>query len=269
MSLSNPCFKAALDYLAYGLCPIPCTLTNMPSGKVNKKPLVNWSEYQDRLPDDTEIIEWWTRWPYAQVGLVTGTISRLFAIDLDIGYSVEQVQRLSLPKNTPISRTPSGGWHIFMQYPTNTTIRTCADLLGHGSHIDVRGSGGFIVVSPSTYPDGRPYSWVKSPDVYQVAPAPSELLTVLNPTTTRKNYRDQATGVATGARNHTAAQMIGILVHYLPERHWGTVAWPMLQGWNRNNNPPLDDEELFATYNSICNKSRFEKARIRNYTTPL
>src|SRR5262249_40514139 len=48
-----------------------------------KRPLVKWELYQHRRPTTAEVHGWFTRWPDANVGIVTGALSGLVVIDLD------------------------------------------------------------------------------------------------------------------------------------------------------------------------------------------
>jgi putative DNA primase/helicase len=49
-------------------------LSVIPVGK-DKRPLFSWKEYQDRLATEDEIKTWWTKYPEANIGIVTGKIS--------------------------------------------------------------------------------------------------------------------------------------------------------------------------------------------------
>ena len=263
----NPCFKAAINLLDKGYSPVPCYLpwkknkdgTDNKS-RADKRCYIKWGAYQEKRPTLDELAEWWKKWPRAQLGIVTGPISGVFTLDLDVGFDTQVIKNLNIPKNTLIDKTPSGGWHVFFRYPEGKTIKTTADVLGNNSHIDIRGEGGITVISPSTYQDGRPYKWVNDPDNFTLQNAPADLLKIVSSDTEKKKERYDfipiANGVSEDSRNNSAAKMIGLMVCYLPERHWGPVVWPMVQGWNANNSPPLEDEELYTTFISICNKQR-------------
>ena len=42
----------------------------------NKTPLITtWKPYQDRLPTEQEVTQWWTQWPDANIGMATGRLS--------------------------------------------------------------------------------------------------------------------------------------------------------------------------------------------------
>ena len=68
--------KAALYYrekLNYSVIPVG----------PNKKPLVEWKEYQEILPSPGEIREWWLKYPEANIGVVTGKVSNIVVVDID------------------------------------------------------------------------------------------------------------------------------------------------------------------------------------------
>ena len=48
-----------------------------------KRPLIPWSEFQSRSPDNTELQRWFMRWPNANVGIVTGQTAGLIVLDID------------------------------------------------------------------------------------------------------------------------------------------------------------------------------------------
>ena len=61
--------KYALRYEAMGFCVIPL----LPG---QKEPAIKWGEYQNRRSTPKEIMEWWKKWPNANIGVVTGQIGR-------------------------------------------------------------------------------------------------------------------------------------------------------------------------------------------------
>lgn len=131
----------ALDYLAKNWPVIPCRLwfKNPGDTRAEKIPLVRWKPYQDALPTPQELTKWFTQWPTAQLGLVTGPGVGLMVVDIDLGATDADIASLQLP-TTLISRTPSGGRHVFLRYPKNKKVKTVA---GFRPHIDIRGEGGF------------------------------------------------------------------------------------------------------------------------------
>src|SRR5436309_2116979 len=101
----------AVSYLKLGWAPIPV------AGH-GKTPLVEWKTYQHRLPTVAEVRGWFTRWPEANVGIVTGGISGLVVVDLDSLEAVREFRRRwgNHPLSTPVVRT-GRGVQIYYRHP--------------------------------------------------------------------------------------------------------------------------------------------------------
>lgn len=126
--------------------------------------------------------DWWGRWPQANVGLATGL--RFFVVDVDIKSGGEdtwdmlRAQHGAMPA-TIEQVTGTGGRHILYALP-NFTVLNSQGKVGPG--IDIRGSGGYIVASPSIHPETkRRYEWDGMEEIEQqtIAPAPAWLLASL------------------------------------------------------------------------------------------
>ena len=64
------------------------------------------------------------------------------------------------------------GRHVYFKWPEEV-VRNSASKIG--THIDIRGDGGYVLCPPSIHPSGRRYCWsVDSAD--RIADAPSWLL---------------------------------------------------------------------------------------------
>src|SRR5437879_3955056 len=75
-SITNP-LEAALAYLMLEWRPIPVKPRD-------KTPLLeSWIEFQERAPTETQVKAWFTRWPDANVALLTGQASGIVALDID------------------------------------------------------------------------------------------------------------------------------------------------------------------------------------------
>lgn len=142
---------AARQYLQAGFSVIPMSPDN-------KKPLIKWTDFQNRLPLCDEIKSWWERNPSAMAGLVTGRLSGIAVVDCDDLHAIEKIQEF-LPDNfiCPVSQTPRGGRHFYFQYPKDDDIQTVAGIF---PSCDVRGEGGVIVCPPSVNSIGKPYAWI-------------------------------------------------------------------------------------------------------------
>src|SRR5882724_28044 len=103
------------DYIGRGWSIIPIR-----SG--DKRPLVSWEDFQHRRPTAAEARVWFCGWPEAGIGIVTGAISGLVVIDIDVRHggdgSLEHLERehCRLPA-TVECRTGGGGRHLYFAHP--------------------------------------------------------------------------------------------------------------------------------------------------------
>lgn len=70
-------------------------------------------------------------------------------------------------------------------------------------------------------------------------------------------------GVGEGERNSTAAKYIGLIVRGITDitdNRLIRAARFGIEAWNKNNTPPLDDDELKKVFNSILKKEREKRA---------
>jgi hypothetical protein len=185
--------ESARQYQRLGLSVIPV-------GR-DKHPLVEWKPYQDESPHTDQVDEWWTKWPEANIGTVTGKVSGLVVLDADGPPGLASLKALHTPAKTWVSRTgrPEGGWQQFFRHPGHSTIGNRAGLR---PGLDVRGDGGYVILPPSLHASGRRYEWLTSPEDVELAPLSDTLLRLL--------IAPESTGSATtgdvipeGRRNET------------------------------------------------------------------
>ena len=81
-------------------------------------------------------------------------------------------------------------------------------------------------------------------------PKPSQDLHAVRKPADSESYADVLkNGAQQGHRNHSAAKLIG---HLLGKGNDESVIWEMVKQWNAaKNNPPLDENELRKTFDSI------------------
>jgi hypothetical protein len=158
----------ARTYRTRGLSVIPCH---------RKHPLVEWEPYQQEPPHPDQVDEWWTRWPSANVGIVTGAVSGMVVLDADGPQGLDSLKMLRTPATTWLSRTgrPEGGLQQSFRHPGVTISNRAGVLPG----LDVRGDRGFVVVPPSLHASGRRYEWLTPPDRMALAPLPENVLDLL------------------------------------------------------------------------------------------
>lgn len=168
--------------------------------KANKHPMLKtWKPFQEARADEAQVASWWQKWPDAGVAIVTGEISDLVVVDVDSAVGHEALREF-LPDSleTPIARTPSGGYHYFFKYRPGLASRARAGV----TDCDVRIDGGYVVAAPSVakYEKGGRaiqggYTWLDGLSLGRVEPAalPDMLFDVLaGPTDTHAEARSSA-----------------------------------------------------------------------------
>ena len=251
----------------------------------------------------TSVIQsWWDDNSLYNIGLRTGASSGVWVLDIDGEAGKEDLASLealhgSLPK-TPTQLT-ANGQHLIFSYPEGMIIGNRTKLIRHdkAGGIDVRGNGGYIVLSPSIHPDtGKTYSWLIKPSDQPFAAAPQWLLDmvvkqsgdflvqpskIFNPPTSKIINRtrpedilhDQIRAIETapqGSRNHilnVAAMKVGkILETGIIEE---TTAKNLLA--NAALKAGLDQSEIPATINSGLNYGKtqpYKYSQNGSYNTP-
>ncbi len=189
---------AAVGYASKGWSVFPCEPDD-------KKPKIRRG-FKAATTDPEEIRQWWTNTPDANIGVATGEVSGIVVLDVDVKNGVDgeaslrellRVQGAELPP-TLESRTPSGGRHLFFSVPEGVKVRSSAGTLGPG--LDVRGEGGYVVVSPSRV-NGTQYEWHGSK---YVAPAPDWLAAPTSEAVGGKGER-----IGAGRRNQELTRIAG------------------------------------------------------------
>lgn len=243
---------AALRYLALGWSVVPVA-----SG--SKRPLVLWHDYQKERPTAGQIREWYRRWPDAGVAIVTGAVSRLAVLDVDVGHggheSLDELERRHGPlPRTVEARTGGGGRHLYFAWAAGEL----RNRTGIAPGLDLRAEGGLVVAPPSLHVSGRRYEWesARDPAGTELASMPAWLVRLAggdapargHPTAWWRALVEE--GVREGERNSTIASLTG---HLLWHGIDPTVALELLLCWNRVRcRPPLDDAEVAQTVDSIA-----------------
>lgn len=203
--------RRALRYADMGFAVFPVR----PAGK---EPLTS-NGCKAATTDKQQIKNWWEKWPDANIGIGTGSVSGgLVVIDLDIdetkglnGYdSLKAWQRENgeLPE-TCQSITGRGGYHLFYR---DSAINRCRVGLYEG--VDIRGEGGYIIAPPSTHPNGRVYEWEYPPDEYPITQADDTVRKFLAgpvPEKQKKQYFESPETIPEGKRTDTLISLIGTL----------------------------------------------------------
>jgi predicted P-loop ATPase len=185
------------DALGRKLCS--CELTGKKwatcnPGKPGKHPWTGWKQSPMETPEQgfatwrKYFDEFGSRNGVA-IGVRTGAVSGIFAVDLDVGSMKDGFGSLSAwmakaglswdDMATLSAQTGGDGCHLIYKYPAGVQkIASVASPPSLGNAIDVRGDGGFILVAPSMHHSGQVYRWRDGIALAPGAPreAPGKLL---------------------------------------------------------------------------------------------
>ena len=197
---------------------------------------------------------WWRKQPDNNVAVATGAASGIFVVDVD-GLDAEATLRQLEAEHGALPATveviTARGRHIYFKWP-HEPVRNSAGKIG--THIDVRGEGGYVLCPPSIHPSGRSYSWsVDSADHIEEAPAwllAKQKGVAVATTTLSSEWRALIEGVREGARDCSVTKLAGHLLRHHVDPF---IALGLLQSWNATHcTPPLPAADIERIVNSIA-----------------
>ena len=198
--MTNEILTTALRFATQGIVVVPVAADG------SKRPgLPSWKEFQDRHPNQDELLAWFNNDQVQGLGVITGPISgNLLMIEFE-GRAIEQKLHLKAKDamkaagleyiwetltNGYSEMTPSGGIHFLAKIDGpaiegNTKLASKAGEDG-GCLIETRGAGGFSICAPSSgtaHPTGQP--WVMIAGSIETIPVithfeMNELFTILS-----------------------------------------------------------------------------------------
>lgn len=235
--------NAALSYAKKGWPVFPLD---------GKRPFKGTHGVKDATTDPDIIVEWWERWPDANVGLACGPRSAdvvdidgkkgeeaLISWMTDRGIFDEGKEDLN---STCISLTAKGK-HLLFGY-----CGRLKNLVRAAEDIDIRTDGGYIVAPPSIHPEtGKQYQWApgKSPTEIDPAPFPEWLIEYLQSGNGRHDgqslFSDEVIKISSGHRHRT-------LVRQAASARSRGLGEPAIKAMIRELNntqcaPPLPEDE--------------------------
>jgi hypothetical protein len=145
--------RAALELVATGIPAFPFLLDKRPSCPHG---------FKDATTDPENLNELWQQYPGELVGVPTGSVSGIDALDLDAKHAEAiawmKENRRRFPK-TRTHRTRSGGAHLLFQHNDTVTCTVAKIALG----VDTRANGGYVIWWPAAdlpiVSDAAPASW--------------------------------------------------------------------------------------------------------------
>lgn len=231
----------------------------------DKKPYVPWKKFQSERPSGDQIKKWWTKCPTANIGLITGEISGVIAIDIDSALGQQVYTALFEEIHGTISQTTGkpGGMHLLFKHPMDGILYK--NMTRVIDDIDIRGDGGFIVIAPSIHNNGVQYKWEIDPldDIDAMMDLPPKVKEMCIPKSngtvvSKKREKDPQwvqvllCGVEKGKRNDACAKLAGHYLRVFDGNIEKTLG--ILEMWNPRNLPPLDQKEVEKTVLSISER---------------
>jgi hypothetical protein len=203
--------------------------------------MMDWSQYSRRLPREAEIEEWST-WPLAGVGLCTGEVSGLIALDIDTDAPREQraiIDALGGP--SPFVKRGGRGETHFYAYPSEAVesrqwqrdgVVMCEVLAG----------GRQTILPPSIHPAGRPYIWLAGElDVTDLPPCPPDVATRLDrlfpPPKGKKGVAVVGNGYFDDIKARALADLDAWVPRLLPEAKACRTGYRMRATWRGGDGP--------------------------------
>lgn len=269
-SIENAFFKMAKELLSNGISFFPLPYKS-------KIPSIKWGEFQEKLPSEDKIKEWFSHTDKVGLALVTGRFSGVCVIDADTAEGLAWCEK-NLPP-TPIMQHTLHGRHYFFRYPANVEIKGTKRFV---PGVDCRGRGNYVRIWPSIHgeldADGKEFQyrftsetreWDKLPEL------PQWLIENINGDTS-ENINVDLSGVkpfgmietpppvSKGERNNTLAVYVGEL--FAQRIPYAEVEQKALD-WNDRCNPPQPLSDVHKTIASIWRKDCVEHPE-RHTPTP-
>jgi hypothetical protein len=260
-TLAPDLLAQALLYASHGWHVFPlhtpdgaggCSCRKPDCGSIGKHPRT-FKGLKEATTDEAQIRRWWTQFPDANIGIATGKISNLLAIDVDPRHGgweglKELFDRVGEPfPETMEVITGSGGRHFLFRMP-DADIRNSANKLAQG--VDVRGNGGYIVAAPSLHASSNRYGWTTTEAQLKHLPYPflRELITPERIAShaprhsNQPNQRWQGGTIGEGSRNETMFRNVACAARARGADY--NAIFDALLSANNQCSPPLSNREL-------------------------
>ena len=240
----------AIKYAEMGLAVFPV--------RQNKAPFTPHG-CKDAKKDKRAIKNWWSRYPDANIGIATGSISGgIIVIDIDIdedkGIYGDDSLRTWENENGELPETwravtGRGGYHIY--YRSDEKIKNTTNLY---PGIDIRGEGGYVIAPPSIHLNGNYYRWEMDPEDTDIHFADQQVMKFINGAGKQSGIVEQKPKfklpdrIKEGARNDTlyrygcSLQSKGYTDEEILNR---------LEDANTRCDVPLQEDEITTIYNSV------------------
>jgi hypothetical protein len=136
----------------------------------------------DASLDLSQVHDWWTRTPNANVGIATGKVSGIFVLDVDPRNGGDESLGALVELHGPLPqtvrcKTGGGGEHYYFTYEPGLACKA-----SFMPGLDIKSDGGYVVAPPSGHASGGKYEWDADghPDDVPLSAAPPWLLNAIS-----------------------------------------------------------------------------------------
>ena len=181
---SKTILEYALAYAARGFSVLPChavvdgacTCGRADCGRSAGKHPSTPHGVKDASRDPVALAGWFAN-AHAPINLAvaTGEPSNTWVTDVDDmnALATLEAQYGPLPR-TPVVQTGSGTRHYYWRW--TDSLADMKNAVKFAGALDVRTTGGIVIVPPSVHKSGNAYRWIVSPDEVPLADAPDWLV---------------------------------------------------------------------------------------------
>jgi hypothetical protein len=151
----NIMLTSALKYADLGWSIIPIQ-------PHEKKPYVKWKIFQENRAKKGQIIEWWDKFSQPRIGVVTGEISDLIAVDFDGPEAKPSFEEKVCKLPDTLVQKTGRGFHAIFKYPARGNGLISDSNYNGLKGVDLKVNGGYILTAPSPYDSEKEYKWENS-----------------------------------------------------------------------------------------------------------
>lgn len=182
----NTIYAHACDYAKRNLCVFPChsvsdnacTCGDAHCSAIGKHPLTTRG-VKDATTNAETLNRYFTgEYAIANIALATGEPSGVIVIDVDDPKALAALEHANAPlPHTWQAETGSGGCHYYFRF--DQRCRNLKNAIRFAGALDVRTTGGYVLLPPSLHASGKRYRWLVSPDDCELATLPDWLYALM------------------------------------------------------------------------------------------
>ena len=165
------------------------------------KDRATWQPFRVARPSLDDLARW-GRSGSINLGIVTGSLSKLLVFDADTPEAVAALDAYGM--SCPEVETGRGR-HYYCAMPPGAPVASVTIILPGGVEVEVKGEGSYVVAAGSIHPSGATYRWRDGTESLPLPPVPPALLALLRPERATPAPATDSTAAPATAR-HSAPQ---------------------------------------------------------------